>query len=87
MFLTNFLPDARERLRIDVDDVRAVNPDIIYVRGSALGARGPEATRRVATTPPPTGRAAATRPGSTPPDYDGVLGHARSGATATRWAG
>ena len=26
---------------IDVDDVRAINPDIIYVRGSGFGARGP----------------------------------------------
>ena len=41
VFVTNFLPDARERLKIDVDDVRAVNPRIIYVRGSAFGARGP----------------------------------------------
>src|SRR3982074_1729561 len=44
VFLTNFLPDARSRLRIDLDDIRAVNPDIIYVRGSAFGVRGPEAT-------------------------------------------
>ncbi|MHB1518753.1 MAG: CaiB/BaiF CoA transferase family protein [Acidimicrobiales bacterium] len=45
VFLTNFRPQARSRLRIDVEDVRAVNPDIIYVRGSALGQRGPEAER------------------------------------------
>ncbi len=45
VFLTNFLPDARTRLRIDVDDLRAVNPDIVYVRGSAFGVRGDEATR------------------------------------------
>ena len=42
VFLTNFLPPARAKLRIDVDDVRAVNPRIIYARGSALGVRGPE---------------------------------------------
>lgn len=42
VFLTNFLPAARAKLRIDVDDVRAVNPDIIYVRGSGYGDRGPE---------------------------------------------
>jgi crotonobetainyl-CoA:carnitine CoA-transferase CaiB-like acyl-CoA transferase len=45
VFLTNFLPDARRRLRIDVDDIRAVNPDIIYVRGSAFGAKGPDAEK------------------------------------------
>ncbi|MFC4499421.1 MULTISPECIES: CaiB/BaiF CoA transferase family protein [Streptomyces] len=43
VFLTNFLPDARAKLRIDVEDVRAINPDIIYVRGSGFGTRGEEA--------------------------------------------
>jgi crotonobetainyl-CoA:carnitine CoA-transferase CaiB-like acyl-CoA transferase len=43
VFLTNFLPGPRRRLRIDVDDVRAVNPNIIYARGSAFGPRGDEA--------------------------------------------
>lgn len=43
VFLTNFLPSARTRLAIDVDDIRAVNPDIVYVRGSGHGQRGPEA--------------------------------------------
>jgi crotonobetainyl-CoA:carnitine CoA-transferase CaiB-like acyl-CoA transferase len=45
VFLTNFRPQARVKLGIDVDDIRAVNPNIIYVRGSALGQRGPEADR------------------------------------------
>lgn len=40
VFLTNFLPDARKRLKIDVDDVRLVNPEIIYARGSAYGPLG-----------------------------------------------
>ncbi|MFC8516062.1 CaiB/BaiF CoA transferase family protein [Streptomyces sp. NPDC057257] len=43
VFLTNFLPEARAKLRIDLEDVRAINPDIIYVRGSGFGARGEEA--------------------------------------------
>ncbi|ABW13960.1 L-carnitine dehydratase/bile acid-inducible protein F [Parafrankia sp. EAN1pec] len=43
VFLTNFLPDARAKLRIELDDVRKVNPEIIYVRGSGFGTRGPEA--------------------------------------------
>lgn len=42
VFLTNFLPDARRKLKIDVEDIRAVNPDIIYARGSAHGDKGPE---------------------------------------------
>jgi crotonobetainyl-CoA:carnitine CoA-transferase CaiB-like acyl-CoA transferase len=41
VFLTNFLPNARRRLHIEVEDIRAVNPNIIYVRGSAHGQRGP----------------------------------------------
>ncbi len=45
VFLTNFRPQARAKLRIDVDDIRAVNPDIIYVRGSGHGQRGPESER------------------------------------------
>ena len=45
VFLTNFLPRARKRFKIDVEDIRAVNPSIIYARGSALGPRGAEADR------------------------------------------
>ncbi len=45
VFLTNFLPAARRRLRIDVDDIRRVNPRIIYVRGHGQGALGPERER------------------------------------------
>jgi crotonobetainyl-CoA:carnitine CoA-transferase CaiB-like acyl-CoA transferase len=45
VFITNFLPSARHRLHIDVTDLRAANPDIIYVRGSGHGQRGPEAER------------------------------------------
>jgi crotonobetainyl-CoA:carnitine CoA-transferase CaiB-like acyl-CoA transferase len=45
VFLTNFLPGARRRLGIDVDDIRSVNPTVVYARGSALGPRGAEAER------------------------------------------
>ena len=45
VFLTSFLPDARRKFGIDVDDIRAVNPKIIYARGSGLGPRGAEATK------------------------------------------
>jgi crotonobetainyl-CoA:carnitine CoA-transferase CaiB-like acyl-CoA transferase len=45
VFLTNFLPSARARLGIDVEDIRAANPDIIYVRGSAHGPKGPDAEK------------------------------------------
>jgi crotonobetainyl-CoA:carnitine CoA-transferase CaiB-like acyl-CoA transferase len=45
VFLTNFLPGSRRKLGIDVDDIREVNPRIIYARGSALGPRGVEADK------------------------------------------
>ncbi|MFF0011396.1 CaiB/BaiF CoA transferase family protein [Streptomyces sp. NPDC005374] len=45
VFLTSFLPEARRKFGIDVDDVRAVNPRIVYARGSALGPRGREADK------------------------------------------
>ena len=41
VFLTNFLPDARQKLKIDLEHIRAVNPKIIYARGSAHGDKGP----------------------------------------------
>jgi crotonobetainyl-CoA:carnitine CoA-transferase CaiB-like acyl-CoA transferase len=45
VFVTSYLPDVRTRLGIDVDDIRARNPNVIYVRGSGQGSRGPEAGR------------------------------------------
>jgi crotonobetainyl-CoA:carnitine CoA-transferase CaiB-like acyl-CoA transferase len=45
VFLTSFLPDARQKFGIDVEDIRAVNPSIIYARGSALGPRGAESVK------------------------------------------
>jgi crotonobetainyl-CoA:carnitine CoA-transferase CaiB-like acyl-CoA transferase len=45
VFLTNFLPAQRKKLHIDVDDIRAVNPNVVYARGSAHGPEGPEADR------------------------------------------
>ena len=45
VFLTNKLPSVRTKLRIDVDDIRAHNPDIIYVRGTGQGEHGPDRDR------------------------------------------
>jgi crotonobetainyl-CoA:carnitine CoA-transferase CaiB-like acyl-CoA transferase len=42
VFLTNYLPGVRGRLSIDIEDVRSVNPDIIYVAGSGFGSDGPD---------------------------------------------
>ncbi|WP_373081264.1 CaiB/BaiF CoA transferase family protein [Zhongshania sp.] len=42
VFLTNYLPAARQKLGIDVEHIRKANPNIIYARGSAFGDKGPE---------------------------------------------
>jgi crotonobetainyl-CoA:carnitine CoA-transferase CaiB-like acyl-CoA transferase len=42
VFLVNFLPEARRKLKIEVEDIRKANPNIIYVRGSAFGNQGPD---------------------------------------------
>jgi len=42
VFVTNHLPEVRQRLGMDVDAIRARNPSIIYVRGSGMGQRGPD---------------------------------------------
>jgi crotonobetainyl-CoA:carnitine CoA-transferase CaiB-like acyl-CoA transferase len=45
VFLTSYLPSRRAGLGIDVNDLRAANPNIIYVRGSGYGPAGPDADR------------------------------------------
>ena len=42
VFLTNKLPSIRQKLRIDLDDIRAHSPDIIYVCGGGQGEKGPD---------------------------------------------
>jgi crotonobetainyl-CoA:carnitine CoA-transferase CaiB-like acyl-CoA transferase len=43
VFLTNKMQGVRTRLKIDVDDIRAHNPNIVYVRGTGYGNEGPDA--------------------------------------------
>jgi len=45
VFLTNKLPAVRKKLKIDVEDIRAHNPNIIYTRGTGQGERGPDADK------------------------------------------
>lgn len=72
VFLTSFLPAARRKFGIEVADIRAVNPTIIYARGSALGPRGPEAEKGGydLTAFWCRGGAAAT---ATPPGFGGTV--------------
>ncbi len=45
VFLTNKLPSVRTKLGVGVDEIRAANPKIIYVRGTGQGERGPDADK------------------------------------------
>ena len=45
VFLTNYLPSARKKLAIDVDDIRRANPKIIYAKGHGQGQKGPDADK------------------------------------------
>jgi crotonobetainyl-CoA:carnitine CoA-transferase CaiB-like acyl-CoA transferase len=72
VFLTNYLPAQRQKLKLDLEHIRAANPNIIYARGSAFGDKGPE--REAGGF---DGTAFWTRSGignsMSPPDLDGPL--------------
>lgn len=72
VFLTNFLPDARKKLKIDVDDLRAVNPKIIYARGSAYGPLGTDGAKGGYDMTGFWSRAAGAA-STTPSDLNGVV--------------
>ena len=42
VFLTNKMAGVRSKLKIDPEDIRAHNPNIVYVRGTGYGNRGPD---------------------------------------------
>lgn len=45
VFLTSFLPKTRQKLGFDIDQLRAINPNIIYAKGTGAGPLGPESHR------------------------------------------
>jgi crotonobetainyl-CoA:carnitine CoA-transferase CaiB-like acyl-CoA transferase len=45
VFLINKLPRVRKKLKIELEDIRAQNPEIIYVAGTGQGERGPDADK------------------------------------------
>ena len=45
VFLTSYLAPTRRKLGIDVEDIRKINPQIVYARGSGHGPKGPDADR------------------------------------------
>jgi crotonobetainyl-CoA:carnitine CoA-transferase CaiB-like acyl-CoA transferase len=43
--MTSFLPDTQEKLQVSAEHMRAIKPDLVYVRANALGRRGSHAER------------------------------------------
>jgi crotonobetainyl-CoA:carnitine CoA-transferase CaiB-like acyl-CoA transferase len=72
VFLTNKLPAVRRKLRVEIDDIRAHNPDIIYVAGTGGGERGPDADRGGYDFLSYWCRGASAM-GCTPPDAEGLV--------------
>jgi crotonobetainyl-CoA:carnitine CoA-transferase CaiB-like acyl-CoA transferase len=72
VFLTSLLPSARRRFDIDVEAIRAINPNVIYARGSALGTKGEESERGGYDMTAFWCRA-STAASITPPDVDGMI--------------
>jgi crotonobetainyl-CoA:carnitine CoA-transferase CaiB-like acyl-CoA transferase len=71
VFLTNFLPGARRRLGIELEDVRKINPQVIYVRGSGFGSQGPDRDKGGYDSTAFWARGGSAV-GVTPAEYDGL---------------
>lgn len=72
VFVTNFLPPARRKLRIEPEDIHARNPRVVYARGSAQGPRGDAADRGGFDSVSYWGKSGAAL-GVTPPDAEWPL--------------
>jgi crotonobetainyl-CoA:carnitine CoA-transferase CaiB-like acyl-CoA transferase len=45
VFITNFLPSAQAKLRVEPDDLWRVNPRLVYAKGHGQGQKGPDANQ------------------------------------------
>jgi crotonobetainyl-CoA:carnitine CoA-transferase CaiB-like acyl-CoA transferase len=88
VFLTSYLTETRQKLKIDVPDIRAHNRSIIYAKGTGRGPRGPLAERGGYDLATFWGRGslaetAARAAGGSPPYMighgDGMSGHTLAG--------
>ena len=78
VFLTNKVPAVRKKLHIELEDIKAHNPNIIYVAGTGAGERGPEADRGGYDFLSYWCRAGSAM-GTTPTDVDYLAGQPGSG--------
>jgi formyl-CoA transferase len=85
VFITNLRADARQKLGIETDDVRQLNPRIIYARGTGYGLRGAMANDGGFDYPSSWCRSGSgymqTLPGGEPPMQPGSVGDLGGGAT------
>jgi crotonobetainyl-CoA:carnitine CoA-transferase CaiB-like acyl-CoA transferase len=88
VFLTSYLTETRQKLKIDVSDIKAHNGNVIYAKGTGRGPRGPFAERGgydLATfwARGSLAETAARAAGSSPPYMighgDGMSGHTLAG--------
>ena len=85
VFITNLRADARAKLGIEPDDVMALNPRIIYARGTGYGLQGAMANDGGFDFPSSWCRSGSgyiqTQPGGEPPQQPGSVGDLGGGAT------
>jgi crotonobetainyl-CoA:carnitine CoA-transferase CaiB-like acyl-CoA transferase len=78
VFMTSYRSSARKHLGIEVSDIRAVNPNIVYARGTGQGSLGPDAHKGgydLASTWARSGIAhRLTSPGGPPPPMPASIG-------------
>ncbi|MDO7842869.1 CaiB/BaiF CoA transferase family protein, partial [Sphingomonas immobilis] len=85
VFITNLRADARAKLGIEPADIAAINPRIVYARGTGYGLRGAMANDGGFDFPSSWCRSGSgymqTRPGLEPPQQPGSVGDLGGGAT------
>lgn len=73
VFLTSYLPATRAKLGLDIADIQARNPEIVYACGTGFGPHGDEAEKGGYDTISFWSRGGVAS-GVTPPDYGRPLG-------------
>src|ERR1700693_644853 len=82
VLVTNYRPGVLDRLGLGYDDVRKINPRIVYAQGSSWGPKGPWVTRpsRDTLAQAASGLMAQTGMPAAPPLRAGIMAADHSGA-------